>query len=198
MHRKQSSSGWARLAAWLDAPPTRSSSVAFQFNHPPRFAISVLTLTLAWVTRIMSPGWRRRASFTFVSSGLSVGRSLWILRTPWSEHWFWRDWTTAMDSSVGTKVSPQPVDSRPASCSSFDSAASSHQQCRKRDSHRSNEEEEASARWQPVRAPSIWTAGSRWACNCWARTDQGWAFWGLASPRRCGNSPGTGPAVTTC
>ena len=38
---------------------------------------------------------------------------------------------------------------------------------------RSNEDEEASARWQPVRASSIWTAGSRWACNCWARTDQG-------------------------
>ena len=36
----------------------------------------------------------------------------------------------------GTKVSPQPVVSRPAGCSSFDSAASSHQQCRKRDSHR--------------------------------------------------------------
>ena len=50
MHRKQSSSGWARLAAWLDAPSTRSSSAAFQFNHPPRFAISVLTLTLTWVT----------------------------------------------------------------------------------------------------------------------------------------------------
>ena len=49
----------------------------------------------------MSPGWRGRASFTFVSSGLSGGRLLWILRTPWSEHWFWRDWTTATDSSVG-------------------------------------------------------------------------------------------------
>ena len=36
----------------------------------------------------------------------------------------------------GTKVSPQPVVSRPAGCSSFDSAASSHQQCRKRDLHR--------------------------------------------------------------
>ena len=36
----------------------------------------------------------------------------------------------------GTKVSPQPVVSRPAGCSSFDSAASLHQQCRKRDSHR--------------------------------------------------------------
>ena len=30
----------------------------------------------------------------------------------------------------GTKVSPQPVVSRPAGCSSFDSASSSHQQCR--------------------------------------------------------------------
>ena len=35
MLRKRSSSGWARLAAWLDAPSTRSSLVAFQFNHPP-------------------------------------------------------------------------------------------------------------------------------------------------------------------
>ena len=52
MHRKRSSSGWARLAAWLDAPSTRSSSVAVQFNHPPWFAISVLTLILAWVSRI--------------------------------------------------------------------------------------------------------------------------------------------------
>ena len=33
--------------AGLDAPSTRSSSVAFQFNHPPRFAISVPTLILA-------------------------------------------------------------------------------------------------------------------------------------------------------
>ena len=32
---------------------------------------------------------------------------------------------------------PQPVVACPAGCSSFDSAASSHQQCRKRDSHRS-------------------------------------------------------------
>ena len=36
----------------------------------------------------------------------------------------------------GTKVSPQPVVSRPAGCSSFDSAAPLHQQCRKRNSHR--------------------------------------------------------------
>ena len=73
MHRKRSSSGSARLAAWLDAPSTWSSSVAFQFNHPPRFAISVLSLILAWVTQIVSPGWRGRASFTFVSFILSVG-----------------------------------------------------------------------------------------------------------------------------
>ena len=103
MHLKRSSSGWARLAAWLDAPSTRSSSVAFQFNHPPRFVISVPTLILAWVSRIMSPGWRGRASSTSVSFGLSVGRSLWILHTPWFEHWFWRDSTTATDSSVGRR-----------------------------------------------------------------------------------------------
>ena len=36
----------------------------------------------------------------------------------------------------GTKVSPEPVVLRPAGCSSFDSAASSHQQGRKRDLHR--------------------------------------------------------------
>ena len=33
-------------------------------------------------------------------------------------------------------MSPQPVVSHPAGCSSFDSPASLHQQCRKRDSHR--------------------------------------------------------------
>ena len=39
MHRKRSSSGWARLADWLDAPSTQSSSVAFQFNHPPQSTV---------------------------------------------------------------------------------------------------------------------------------------------------------------
>ena len=101
MHRKRSSSGWVRLAAWPDAPSTRSSSVAFQYNHPPRSVTSVLTSILAWVIRIMSTGWRERASSTFVSSGLSVGRSLWILRTPWFGHWSWRDWITATGSLAG-------------------------------------------------------------------------------------------------
>ena len=43
----------------------------------------------------------RTCFFTFVSSGLSVGRSLWIRRTPGFEHWSWRDWITVTDSSVG-------------------------------------------------------------------------------------------------
>ena len=125
----------ARLAAWLDAPSTRSSSVAFQFNHPPRFAISVLTLTLAWVTRIMSPGWRGRASFHLSAPVYpSVGQWGFFARpgpSTDSDATGLLQWTPRW----GTKVSPQPVDSRPASCSSFDYAASSHQQCRKRDSH---------------------------------------------------------------
>ena len=37
---------------------------------------------------------------------------------------------------VNQKGAGRPIVSRPAGCSSFDSAASSHQQCSKRDSHR--------------------------------------------------------------
>ena len=37
----------------------------------------------------------------FIIIIIIIGRSLRILRMPWFEHWFWRDWITAMDSSVG-------------------------------------------------------------------------------------------------
>ena len=77
----------------------------------------------------MSPGWRRRASvypsvahcgfFARPGSSTDFDATGLLQRTP---RW-------------GTKVSFQPVVSRPAGRSSFDSAASSHQQCRKRDLH---------------------------------------------------------------
>ena len=116
MLRKRSSSGWARLAAWLDAPSTRSSSVAFQFNHLPQFAISVLSLHWFWhelhgschqadadvlLPHSSAPVYPSVAHCEFFArpgpSADSDATGL-LQRTP---RW-------------GTKVSPQPVVSRPA------------------------------------------------------------------------------------
>ena len=138
MHRKRSLSGWARLAAWLDAPSTRSSSVAFQFNHPPRFAISVPCLHWFWhefhgschqadadvllphPSASVYPSVAHCGFFTHPGSSTDFDATRLLQRTP---RW-------------GAEVPPQPVVACPAGCSSFDPAASSHQLCRKRDSHR--------------------------------------------------------------
>ena len=65
--------------------------------------------------------WRFKINCNVARLGLSTDPDATGLlqRTPW--------W--------GTKVSPQPVVSHPAGCSSFDSAASLHQQCWKWDSY---------------------------------------------------------------
>ena len=139
MHRKRSSSGWARLAAWLDAPSTRSSSVAFQFNHPPRFHGS-RSWCLHWLwhefhgschqadtdvllphpSASVYPSVAHCGFFTRPGSSTDFDVTRLLQRTP---RW-------------GAEVPPQPVVACPAGCSSFDPAASPHQQCRKRDSHR--------------------------------------------------------------
>ena len=83
MLRKRNSSGWVQLAAWLDAPSTRSSSTATPSFHRLRFVISVPTSILASISMNTWPDWQERAFSTYANSGPSVGR------LPSSPHTLW-------------------------------------------------------------------------------------------------------------
>ena len=136
MHRKRSSSGWAQLAAWLDAPSIWSiiSGVPIQPSSTVRDLGAYIDSGTSFTDHVTKLTW---TCFFHIRQLRSIRRSL----TVDSSHALaWALILTRLDYCNGLRwgaeVPPQPVVSSPAGCSSFDPAASTHQQCLKRDSHR--------------------------------------------------------------